>query len=55
MENASVDVSTWYASDTETYTASGVARIPATMTDGTYNVYLELAVSIDLYISSTHF
>lgn len=46
MEDSSVDVSTWYASDTETYTASGIARLPTTMTDGTYNVYLELSVSI---------
>ena len=46
MEDSSVDLSSWYASDTETYTASGIARLPTTMTDGTYNVFLELSVSI---------
>ena len=45
MEDSTVDVRTWYASDTATYTISGIARLPNMIPDGSYSVYLDLAVS----------
>ena len=45
MEDSTVDVRTWYASDTAIYAISGIARLPNMIPDGSYSVYLDLAVS----------
>jgi len=52
VEDPSVDVNKWYASATDTYTVSGVASLPADIPAGSYNVYLDLAVSHACIISS---
>lgn len=45
MEHSDVDVRTWYANDADVYAISGVARLPTNIPDGSYAVYMVIAVS----------
>ena len=45
MDHSDVDIRTWYANDTDVYAISGVARLPTNIPDGSYAVYMVIAVS----------
>ena len=46
MVDASVDIRLWRPSESDTYTVSGVASLPDMVAEGTFAVYLDLAVSL---------
>ena len=46
MVDTSVDIRLWRPSDSDTYTVSGAASLPDVVVEGTFAVYLDLAVSL---------